>query len=88
MASRNKSSRSQEAQKQILAELLKDPSNKTCADCRAKGKYFVTAQARTEVTPLILVSSLPRTSLGVMESGRLSMYTLCWDPSKPRRPHK
>ena len=55
MASRNKSSRSQEAHKQVLADLLKDLSNKTCADCRAKGEYFVTAKARTEVTPLILL---------------------------------
>ncbi|XP_062506557.1 stromal membrane-associated protein 1-like [Corticium candelabrum] len=37
MASRNKSSRSQEGQKQVLAELLRDPGNKICADCHAKG---------------------------------------------------
>ena len=90
----------QNSNQAILSELLKEEENRYCSDCGAKGDMEYTVFVRL---PLQVLLTLPeksyflgdnfscfsfcRAAMGVMESGRFSLYPLCRDSSKLGRPH-
>lgn len=97
----NNKGQKQNANQTILSELLKEEENRYCADCAAKGKLMDVLRShlfRQRFCSValnylyFLVSNLAcfsfyRAALGVMESGRFSLYSLCRYTSKLRSSH-
>lgn len=79
MSTRKESERTKFIQEKcltMLTQMLRDEDNKYCVDCDAKGKDFVTQN----LTSKFHCPNSYRSTMGIMESGCFSVYSLCWHP--------
>lgn len=60
----------------MLLELLKLPGNDRCADCKAKSKSICRSMVSFVDPPAI------RSSMGILFSRYILVYTMCWSPSQ------
>ena len=90
----------QNSNQTILLELLKEEENRYCSDCGAKGNMKCLGLRSSSVTGFALIPensyflvadfscfSYYRATMGLVESGRFSLYPLCRDTSKLGCPH-